>query len=305
MAGSSIQSVERVIGKLEQKLGEAKMGNEEAEDAFAKLGLSADKLSAMKPEDQFIAVSKALVSIEDWATRAAVANDLLGKGWREAWGAMKDASSGFDVAGVVEGQKALNEAAAQANAALLDQKKIRETMARQEQEEMRAIEEGTRQGQSFVDYVQKLKEDLVDLQTGRSATEREAAKMLDEARRFYSADEFRQFEAEVNRALDLRKQLERVKEDRQRWASVQPGQMAMKDSAEAYNLVARAQVGLIASEGAKLDKLNLSADRLGLPASGPLGWGACEGIRAGSAQSPIHPPIAVIGSGAAYPPACR
>jgi hypothetical protein len=307
LAGTSIAVVDRILGRIEQRLGEARSGSDDAADAFEKLGLSVDQMERLKPEEQFEAVSKALVGIEDGATRAAIANELLGKGWREAWGAMKDAASGnlhsyftispealaaidyvedqitllgqfiwavlvngvgtaldwtlrkfgVDVDQVIAEQKSMN-------VATQDQKYIRDAMARHEQEAMRDVEERARQGQRLVDYVKKLKEDLTDLQTGRTSAEREAAEMLEQARTFYGADEFKQYQAEVNEALALEKRLREERENSNRAAMLSPSPLARSDSMEAYNMIATAQNQQLArdEQGKRLDKIAENTGRM-------------------------------------------
>ncbi|HKQ02632.1 MAG TPA: hypothetical protein VJ735_20105 [Actinomycetes bacterium] len=55
---------------------------EESPEKFAALGLSAEQLREMKPEDQFIAIAAALEKVGDESKQAALGSDIFGKNFR-------------------------------------------------------------------------------------------------------------------------------------------------------------------------------------------------------------------------------
>lgn len=78
-AGSSVETVGASFRKFLPLLDEAKNGSEKAVAAFEKIGISAQELQSLSPEEAYQRVAAALVEIEDPAARAAAATDLLGK----------------------------------------------------------------------------------------------------------------------------------------------------------------------------------------------------------------------------------
>lgn len=78
-AGSSVETVGASFRKFLPLLDDAKKGSEKAVAAFAAIGISAEELKTLKPEDAYKRVAEAIVGIEDPAARAAAATDLLGR----------------------------------------------------------------------------------------------------------------------------------------------------------------------------------------------------------------------------------
>lgn len=78
-AGSSVETVGASFRKFLPLLDDAKNGSEKAVAAFEKIGISAQELQSLTPEEAYQRVAAALVEIEDPAARAAAATDLLGK----------------------------------------------------------------------------------------------------------------------------------------------------------------------------------------------------------------------------------
>lgn len=78
-SGSSIDAVGASFTKFLNKLDEAKGGGDKAVAAFERIGISAEELSSLSPEQIYQEVAAALTEIEDPAARAAAATDLLGK----------------------------------------------------------------------------------------------------------------------------------------------------------------------------------------------------------------------------------
>lgn len=74
-SGATIDDVGIAINKLNVEAGNNSVG-------FEKLGLSLEKIQALSPEERFRAVADALQQIEDPAVRAALGQELLGKGYQ-------------------------------------------------------------------------------------------------------------------------------------------------------------------------------------------------------------------------------
>jgi hypothetical protein len=74
-SGATIDDVGIAINKLNVEAGNNAKG-------FEQLGLSLEKIQALSPEERFRAVADALQKIEDPAVRAALGQELLGKGYR-------------------------------------------------------------------------------------------------------------------------------------------------------------------------------------------------------------------------------
>ena len=82
-SGSSIDSVEKGIRGMQRSLLNAEMGSKAASDALASIGLSANELSGMSPEDQFTAIADAIAKVQDPSKRAALAMQLFGRAGSE------------------------------------------------------------------------------------------------------------------------------------------------------------------------------------------------------------------------------
>ena len=76
--GADINAVEKSIRMMQKKLGDAAGGSKEAAEAFAALGLSAEDLASLSPEEQFTRVAAAVAKIEDPTAKAAAAMKIFG-----------------------------------------------------------------------------------------------------------------------------------------------------------------------------------------------------------------------------------
>ncbi len=81
--GTSFGVVEGGMQKMIVKIGEAVEGSTEAQMAFRRLGLDADKLIDMDTVDAFAAVSNAINKLPSASQRAAASAAVFGKGWKE------------------------------------------------------------------------------------------------------------------------------------------------------------------------------------------------------------------------------
>lgn len=81
--GASIESLRGGMQRLAVGINDARSGAGPAAEAFAKLGISMDELEGQSREQQFETTIRALQGVEDQTTRAALAQDLLGRGATE------------------------------------------------------------------------------------------------------------------------------------------------------------------------------------------------------------------------------
>ena len=79
LCGVDIGTFEGAITKMQKSLEQAAQGGAAQQQAFQRLGLSITDLKAMKPEDQFLAVSKAMGGLTDQSERTAEAMTIFGR----------------------------------------------------------------------------------------------------------------------------------------------------------------------------------------------------------------------------------
>ena len=78
-SGADLQTLEAGVRVMQRTLNDAERGLATAKDAMAELGLSADALRGLSPEQQFKTLAEALSRIEDPSKRAAVAMQIFGR----------------------------------------------------------------------------------------------------------------------------------------------------------------------------------------------------------------------------------
>ncbi len=78
-SGADLQTLEAGFRVMQRTLNDAERGLATAKDAMAELGLSADALRGLSPEQQFKTLAEALARIEDPSKRAAVAMQIFGR----------------------------------------------------------------------------------------------------------------------------------------------------------------------------------------------------------------------------------
>jgi len=83
LSGTSIETVERGLRKMQDTLVTASSGMNESTKAINKLGLSTEKMLVLSPEKQLEAFADAISSIENPAERTAAAIDIFGKSGTE------------------------------------------------------------------------------------------------------------------------------------------------------------------------------------------------------------------------------
>ncbi|AVO37403.1 phage tail tape measure protein [Pukyongiella litopenaei] len=78
-SGVSTAAFDTALEKMQKNLGEAATGTGTAKDALEQLGLSAEQLITMTPEDALGVIADRMGSVETAAERAAIANDIFGR----------------------------------------------------------------------------------------------------------------------------------------------------------------------------------------------------------------------------------
>lgn len=83
MTGASMGAVESALGKMQKNLGEIGPESAKVREALSQIGLSAEQLATMSPEDQFQAIAESIGSIEDPTKQAATAMAIFGSSGKE------------------------------------------------------------------------------------------------------------------------------------------------------------------------------------------------------------------------------
>lgn len=104
LAGVSAENMDKGLGKLSTKLAEAASGSASAQATFQKLGVSYQDLSQMAPDQAFAKVADAMNGLENANQRAALSQEIFGKGMGNMVNLMASGSAGL--------QEAANEAEA-------------------------------------------------------------------------------------------------------------------------------------------------------------------------------------------------
>jgi hypothetical protein len=79
LSGSSLEDVEAALRKMQRTVVSAGAGSQSAADALSTLGLNAQQLANLSPEDQFTEIAKRLNDIPDPTQKAAAAMGIFGK----------------------------------------------------------------------------------------------------------------------------------------------------------------------------------------------------------------------------------
>lgn len=95
-SGGSVEGVNVALGKMTTTLGDALAGNKSAVKAFDSLGLSFAELSKLSPDQAFQSIIKRLGEIDNKYERAAIAQDIFGKGAKELGGLMADGGKAIE-----------------------------------------------------------------------------------------------------------------------------------------------------------------------------------------------------------------
>lgn len=95
LAGVSSEQLSNGIGKLYKTLDDARLGLSTATDAFDLVGIRAADISAMSPEDAFLAVADAIAKMEDPMQRNAAAMKIFGRAGGDLLPLMQSGAEGI------------------------------------------------------------------------------------------------------------------------------------------------------------------------------------------------------------------
>lgn len=119
LSGTDLESVSTGIKMMEKNIGDAKRGTGEAIVAFNQLGISAQKLGELTPDQQMAVLADALQKVKNPADRASLAMKIFGESGVKLLPMLKDGSAGLtammaeaDALGVTLDQKTANSMAA-------------------------------------------------------------------------------------------------------------------------------------------------------------------------------------------------
>lgn len=87
LSGANFDRVSMAVGSMNLKIAESADKTSTAAKAFTGLGINP---SGKSPDEIFEEIASALIKIEDPTKRAVLANELLGRGWREMLPFMQD-----------------------------------------------------------------------------------------------------------------------------------------------------------------------------------------------------------------------
>lgn len=95
-SGTSLQTVEKGILKMNQAVLQVSRGSKNFIETFDKLGLSLENLKGLSPDEQFKLIADRLRAIEDPGLRAALAMQIFGKAGAEMLPMIMQGSAGID-----------------------------------------------------------------------------------------------------------------------------------------------------------------------------------------------------------------
>jgi len=95
LSGTSIEAIEKGVRRMSRTIYDAERGSKEAADGLAAIGLSAQALKGLSPEEQFFTMSAALAEVADESTRAALAQILFGRAGTELIPLLSEGSEGI------------------------------------------------------------------------------------------------------------------------------------------------------------------------------------------------------------------
>src|SRR5690606_18377110 len=83
LSGTSLDSLERGVKRMQKTLLDAEKGSKSATDSLDALGLSIKDLQGLSPEEQFDKLAMSIASVEDPTRRAALAQEVFGRAGTE------------------------------------------------------------------------------------------------------------------------------------------------------------------------------------------------------------------------------
>ena len=95
LSGTNLEAVSVGIKMMEKNIGDAKRGTGEAIVAFNQLGISAERLGQLTPDQQMAVLADALKKVENPADKASIAMKIFGESGVKLLPMLKDGSAGL------------------------------------------------------------------------------------------------------------------------------------------------------------------------------------------------------------------
>jgi hypothetical protein len=95
-SGTSLEGLEKGLKKMSQNLVAAATGGKEMSDTFKELGLNAEEMTKLKPDEQFVTIAEAISKVQNPTQRAAMAMKVFGKAGMELLPLMNDGAGGIN-----------------------------------------------------------------------------------------------------------------------------------------------------------------------------------------------------------------
>ena len=96
LTGTDLSSVEKATKRMSKTIVDASEGMATYIRAFDRIGLSAEQLMKLSPEDQFWTIAKAIGNLEDATLRAATAQDIFGRAGTQLLPMMAESAESLD-----------------------------------------------------------------------------------------------------------------------------------------------------------------------------------------------------------------
>lgn len=95
-SGTDSATLERGLFGLSRSIFDLSKGTGEAVDAYGRLGISFSDLDGLSPEEQFLAVAKALSKLKDQTIKGAIAQKLFGRSGRQLVPLLDEGADGIE-----------------------------------------------------------------------------------------------------------------------------------------------------------------------------------------------------------------
>ena len=96
LSGTSVESLEKGLRRMQRTVYDAARGSKAATEGLAALGLSVEDLKGLAPEDQFMMIADRLAAINDPTLKAALAMEMFGRSGTEMLPMLENGAAGIN-----------------------------------------------------------------------------------------------------------------------------------------------------------------------------------------------------------------
>lgn len=96
-SGSSVEALQTAARGMFNAIQQLERGSAEYVEAFDQIGLSMAQLKGLNPEQQFKLIADRLSQVADFATRAAIAQDIFGRSGQQLLPLLEDGAAGIEL----------------------------------------------------------------------------------------------------------------------------------------------------------------------------------------------------------------